>query len=221
MGTDALGRDIWSRIAYGARVSLLVGTAVAFVAIVLGTAFGSLAGYFKLLDIVLMRIMDGLMAIPGILLAIAFVSLAGPSLLTVTVALVITEVPKVARLVRASVLGLREEPFVEAAIGLGTRTPRILWHHVLPNVVPLLIVQGTYIFASAILTEATLSFLGAGFSADTPTWGNVMASGREVFQRAPWIVFFPGILLASTVLSVNLLGDGLRDALDPKLKIER
>lgn len=220
MGTDMLGRDIWSRIAFGTRTSLLVGSAVALLAIAAGTFCGSLAGYFRAVDMILMRVLDGLMAIPGILLAIAFVSLAGPSLATVISALVITEIPRIARLVRASVLGIREEPFVEAAVGLGTRTPKILWQHILPNTLPLLIVQATYICASAILTEATLSFLGLGFPPDIPTWGNIMAGGREVFQRAPWIIFFPGALLALTVLAVNLLGDGLRDTLDPKLKIE-
>jgi peptide/nickel transport system permease protein len=171
----------------------------------------------RALDGFLMRIMDGLMAIPGILLAIALVSLSGASLGTVILAIFVPEIPRVARLVRSIVLSIREEPFVEAAIGLGTPTRLILWRHILPNTLPALIVQGTYIAASAILIEALLSFIGAGLSPTLPTWGNTIAEGRDVFQRAPWIILAPGAFLAVTVLAINVMGDGLRDTLDPRL----
>ena len=178
---------------------------------------GLVAGYVRALDGLLMRIMDGLMAIPGILLAIALVSLSGASLGTVILAIFVPEIPRVARLVRSIVLSIREEPFVEAAIGLGTPTRLILWRHILPNTLPALIVQGTYIAASAILIEALLSFIGAGLSPTLPTWGNTIAEGRDVFQRAPWIILAPGAFLAATVLAINVMGDGLRDTLDPRL----
>ncbi len=206
-GNDALGRDNYSRTVYGARVSLLVG----------GTAIGLVAGYIRLVDAIVMRMMDGLMAIPGILLAIALIALSKASIGTVIVAIVIPEIPRVARLVRGVVLTIREEPYVEAAIAAGTRLPLILWRHVLPNTLAPLIVQGTYIAASAVLTEAILSFLGAGVPTEIPTWGNMMAEGRRVFQVAPWTIFFPGVCLAVTVFAVNMLGDGLRDTLDPRL----
>ena len=216
MGTDSLGRDVYSRVLYGARVSLWVGLVVAAVSLLLGIAIGLVAGYLRWLDGIVMRIMDGLMAIPGILLAIALVSLWKASLLTVVVAIAVPEVPRVTRLVRALVLSLREEPYVEAAIALGTSTPRILLRHILPNTVAPLIVQGTYLCASAILVEAILSFLGVGLSSDVPTWGNVMAEGRLQFTQYPHNVLYAGIFLAATVLAVNMLGDGLRDTLDPK-----
>ncbi len=216
-GTDGAGRDIWTRVVYGARVSLFIGFAAASLALLAGTAIGLIAGYIRALDGVLMRVMDGLMAIPGLLLAIALVSLSGANLLTVIVAIFIPDIPRVARLVRSVVLSIREEPYVEAAIGLGTPTTTLVIRHILPNTIPALLVQGTYSAAAAILIEALLSFIGAGLSPEIPTWGNTIAEGRDVFQRAPWIILAPGAFLAATVLAINTLGDGLRDTLDPRL----
>jgi peptide/nickel transport system permease protein len=217
MGSDSFGRDIHSRVIYGTRVSLIVGFACALLAVFFGVLAGLSAGYLRWLDTPLMRVMDGIMAIPGILIAIALVALWKASLLTVIVAIAIPEIPRVTRLVRSLVLSIREEPYVEAAVSLGTPTGKIMLGHILPNTVAPLTVQGTYICAAAILTEAILSFLGVGLPTDIPTWGNIMAEGRVQFQQFPHNVFFPGIFLAVTVLAVNVLGDGLRDTLDPKM----
>jgi peptide/nickel transport system permease protein len=216
LGTDSFGRDLYSRVVYGAQVSLLVGGFTAVLALALGGFLGMLAGYFRQVDAVLMRFMDGLMAIPAILLAIALVAALGAQVWTVVVAIAIPEVPRVARLVRSLVLSLREEPFVEAARALATPTPVILWRHILPNALAPLIVQGTFVAASAVLTEAILSFLGLGLPPDIPTWGNIMAEGRVQFSQYPGNVLYPALFLVPTVLAVNLLGDGLRDVLDPK-----
>ena len=190
---------------------------VAAVAIVIGLFLGLIAGYIRVMDAVIMRVMDGLMSIPAILLAIAMISLSGATLFTVVAAIVIPEIPRVTRLVRSVVLTVREEPYVEAAISAGTRVPLIMVRHVLPNTIAPLIVQATYICGSAMLTEAILGFLGAGIPPEIPSWGNIMSEGRTFFQLTPWIIFFPGICLAVTVLAVNILGDGLRDTLDPRI----
>lgn len=218
MGTDSLGRDIYSRVLYGARVSLLIGVTVSAVSVAIGLFIGLLAGYFRLLDSSIMRIMDGMMAIPAILLSLSLVSLLSAGLSTVIIAIAITEIPRVVRLVRSVVLSVREEPYVEAAISVGTPTLLLLVRHVLPNTVAPLIVQTTYIAAHAILIEAVLSFLGVGIPAATPTWGNIMAEGRALFLLFPHNIFYPGMFLALTVLAVNMLGDGLRDALDPRMR---
>jgi peptide/nickel transport system permease protein len=217
MGSDSFGRDIYSRVLYGTRVSLVVGLAAALLAAAFGIVLGLCAGYLRWLDGLLMRVMDGIMAIPAILIAIAVVALWRANLPTVIVAIAIPEIPRVTRLVRALVLSIREEPYVEAAVALGTPTHKIMFGHILPNTVAPLLVQGTYICAFAILLEAILSFLGVGLPPDIPTWGNIMAEGRVQFVAYPHNVFFPGIFLAVTVLAVNILGDGLRDTLDPKM----
>jgi peptide/nickel transport system permease protein len=216
-GTDALGRDVYSRVIYGARASLFVGFAVAFVAVADGLLFGLLAGFNRWIDAILMRVMDGLMSIPSVLLAIALMALTRASLENVIAAIAIAEIPRVTRLVRGVVLSLREQPFVEAAIAVGTPTPAILRRHILPNTIAPLIVQATYIAASAIITEAILSFIGAGLPPSIPTWGNIIADGRSIFQVRPHLILIPAGFLSITVLAINLLGDGMRDALDPRL----
>ena len=217
LGTDHLGRDIYARTIYGARISLLVGLSVALLSVVIGLGIGLAAGYWRRVDAIVMRFMDGLMAIPAILLAIALVSLNKASVFIVIVAITIPEVPRVVRLVRSVVLTVREMPYIEAAVSGGSRGRKIVLRHILPSTVAPLIVQATYIAASAILIEAGLSFLGAGVPPEIPTWGNMIAQSRLFVARAPWTVFAPGTALAVVILAVNLVGDGLRDFLDVRL----
>jgi peptide/nickel transport system permease protein len=216
-GSDMLGRDVYSRVLYGTRVSLSVGIAVAIVSTLLGLAIGLVTGFIRWLDAIVMRVMDGLMSIPPVLLAIALMALTRASIENVIAAITIAELPRVVRLVRSLVLSLREQPFVEAAAAAGTTLPKILARHILPNTIAPLLVQATFVCASAMITEAILSFIGAGTPPNIPSWGNIMAEARSLFQIAGYLIYFPGIFLSVTVLAVNLLGDGMRDALDPRL----
>jgi peptide/nickel transport system permease protein len=216
-GTDMLGRDVYSRVIYGSRVSLAIGIAVAVFSIAVGLAIGLVTGFIRWLDAIVMRVMDGLMSIPSVLLAIALMALTKASVGNVILAITLAEVPRVVRLVRGLVLSLREQPYVEAATAAGTTLPFILVRHILPNTVAPLLVQGTYICASAMILEAILSFIGAGTPPNIPSWGNIMAEARSLFQIASYLILFPGLFLSLTVLAVNLLGDGMRDALDPRL----
>jgi peptide/nickel transport system permease protein len=215
--TDMLGRDVYSRTIYGARVSLTVAVSVALLSVGIGLAVGLVTGFSRWADAIVMRVMDGLMSIPAILIAIALMALSRASLQNVILAITVAEVPRVTRLVRGVVLTLREQPFVEAAIAGGASQIRILWRHILPNAIAPVLVQGTYIAASAMITEAILSFIGAGTPPNIPSWGNIMAEARTLFQIAYYVLLFPGIMLSITVLAINLLGDGMHDALDPRL----
>jgi peptide/nickel transport system permease protein len=216
MGTDGYGHDTYSRVLYGGRLSLVVGAGVALLSLLFGLAVGLASGYLRWIDAIVMRVMDGMMAIPGILLALFLVALWRASLEAVILAITLTDIPRVARLVRSVALTIREEPYVEAAVAAGTSTVKILVRHILPNAIAPIIIQGAYVCAHAMLAESALSFLGVGLPLDTPSWGNVMAEGRRSFTEYPHNVLFPGALLALTVLAVNMLGDGLRDTLDPR-----
>ena len=220
-GTDNFGRSLWSRVIWGAQLSMLIGSSVVLLNAVFGTLIGALAGYFPRIDNALMRINDALMAFPAILLAIAITAILGPSTFNVILALAIVYIPRTARIVRASVIVLREMEYVQAAIAAGASHFRILRHHILPNAMAPLIVQLSFLFAYAVLSEATLSFLGLGAVPPTPTWGNIMAEGRQYMTDSYWIITIPGIALMITVLGLNLLGDGLRDVLDPRLRIQQ
>ena len=217
-GTDHMGRDVFSRAMHGSRLSLKVGGLVAGISILIGTSIGMVTSFYKTLDNIVMRFMDGLMAFPSFLLAIALVAILGPSLQNVVIAITVGEIPRVARIVRGSTLSLKERQFAEAAMAIGAGTPRILYRHILPNLIAPLLVQGTFIFALAILAEAALSFLGAGVPPVIPSWGNMVGESKTYVRIAVWTIFFPGVVLSLTVLGTNLVGDGLRDTLDPRLR---
>lgn len=219
-GTDEFGRDIFSRTIYAGRLSLTVGAAATVFAGVIGITLGLIAGFFRRADTVIARIVDAMMAFPDILLAIALVAALGPSLTTVILALGITYAPRLARIVRGSTLVLRELPYIEAAVAMGLPTWQILTRHVLLNLASPILVQATFVFASAMLAEASLSFLGVGVSTDMPTWGTMLASGREYMNNAPWLMVFPGLAIVFSVLALQLVGDGLRDLVDPRLAKE-
>lgn len=216
-GTDMLGRDIFARVIYGARVSLTVGFCVALLASLAGLMIGLVSGMVRWSDAIIMRIVDGMMSIPPVLLAITLMALTRGSIQNVIIAITLAEIPRVARLVRGVVLTLREQPYVEAAITTGTSMPMLIWRHILPNTLAPMSVQATYICASAMIVEAILSFIGAGVPPTVPSWGNIMAESRALWQVKPFMIFFPAVFLSLTVLAVNLVGDGMRDALDPRL----
>ena len=220
-GTDSFGRSLRSRVVWGAQLSMLIGASVVALNAVFGILIGAAAGYFRRIDNLLMRINDALMAFPAILLAIAVTSVLGPSTFNVILALGIVYIPRTARIVRSSVIVLREMEFVQAAVAAGAGHWRILTRHILPNAMAPVIVQLSFLFAFAVLSEATLSFLGVGAVPPTPTWGNIMSEGRDFMREAPWIITIPGIALMITVMGLNFLGDGLRDVLDPRLRIQQ
>lgn len=221
LGTDSLGRDLLSRVLYGGRLSITLAALVSLLSVAVGLVIGLAAGFVRRLDAPVMRLMDGIMAIPGLLLAVAMVALGGANIVTMVLAIAIPEIPRIARLVRSVVLSVREEPYVEASVGAGTPALTVLWRHIMPSTINPLVVQATFVCAAAILTEAVLGFLGLGFPPEIPSLGTIIAEGRPYFQRAPWIVLYPGVFLALLILSVNMFGDALRDRLDPRLSRAR